>query len=144
MQINIKCLIFQKAEFVIVSQELLPKLQGLLRDLPQIKTIIVFEESNRGPISSNLDANSRCKILTFEEVLEYGSASEVITFLKATFLIILTLNYFNAKLIFQVFHFCVLSLIFFNKRFHFHFWTRICFHLMRSTSKKFLIRCCAC
>lgn len=69
-----------QAEFVLVSQELLPKLLGLLRELPQIKTIIVFEEPHRGPIASKLDVHSSCRILSFEEVLEYGSASEVFTF----------------------------------------------------------------
>jgi len=69
--------LFTKAEFVLVSQELLPKFLGLLKELPQIKTIIVFEESHKGPISSYLDANVSCRILTFDEVIEYGYLSEV-------------------------------------------------------------------
>lgn len=60
----------------MVSQELLGKFLGFIHEMPQIRTVIVFEEPHKGPISSSIEGTV-CKIIAFEEVLKLGNLLEV-------------------------------------------------------------------
>ncbi len=60
----------------MVSQELLQKFLGFIHEMPQIRTIIVFEETHKGPLSSLVYENI-LKIVPFEEVLTLENSLEV-------------------------------------------------------------------
>jgi len=71
-----KHFLFFQAKYALVSQELYPKLLNILPDLPELKTIIVFEEPHKGPVRP-LPDESECKLYTFEEVVQIGYEAEV-------------------------------------------------------------------
>jgi len=57
-------------------QELFPKLCNVLKELPHVKTVIVFPEPHKGEIPS-LPEGVDVRVKTFTEVIELGQTSQV-------------------------------------------------------------------
>ena len=58
------------------EQELFPKLCNVLKEIPHVKTIIVYEEPHKGRIPSLPDGVD-VTVKTFNEVIELGQSSQV-------------------------------------------------------------------
>jgi hypothetical protein len=66
-----------KKVFLIFNfQELFPKLCNVLKDLPHVSTIVVFEEPHKGDIPP-LPEGSQVRVRTFNEIIELGQTSQV-------------------------------------------------------------------
>ena len=62
------------APIIIVSQELLPKLEAALPSLPNVKTIVVMEEPWNGPLDWSY---GNINVYSFKSIIQKGSKSDV-------------------------------------------------------------------